>query len=405
VSTESVLAQLISPVTPEEFFESYWPNKHLVVHGDVSRLPSALRAAPLRDVRALSEHYEQPINVMRGRVTPRMTTLPSANAVHLYEMGLTIYFPDVSTCVAGASELTRALEHDLGVHQGVCTMAAFASPLGDGLAVHYDASDLISVQLQGTKTWHIGPVEEVAYPVGRQYSPGTIPNDNHYPQMRRGFPEARPDRLETVVLHPGSVLVLPRGTWHSTEAVDASLSVSFNIDEPPALDSILEQLKSVLIQDPDWRRPLYGAFGSPERQRSMLERTSHLLADLPDKVAQTSAHHVLLSMSSREQQLAQIHEGTYFQRNPGVIVVTARETSDTVLVSVRKRVDEATSLAEFNLAPNYMPIVEWVTSQSGSFSATQVFQQVPEMPREDVLEFLQALCASNLLSMLWYPLT
>ena len=42
---------------------------------------------------------------------------------------------------------------------------------------------------------------------------------------------------------PGSVLFLPRGTWHYTQAGEPSLSISIVLDPPAALRCLLDQLR------------------------------------------------------------------------------------------------------------------------------------------------------------------
>lgn len=58
-------------------------------------------------------------------------------------------------------------------------MSAFASPQQDGLGCHYDAQDVISIQLLGTKRFHYAPVQEIAMPYGTQYIPGGKPYDEN----------------------------------------------------------------------------------------------------------------------------------------------------------------------------------------------------------------------------------
>ncbi len=59
-------------------------------------------------------------------------------------------------------------------------------------------------------------------------------------------------------MRAGSVLFLPRGTWHNTETPGNSLSLSIAIDVPPALRCLLDQLRLLLLRDAPWRAPLTG---------------------------------------------------------------------------------------------------------------------------------------------------
>ena len=85
-------------------------------------------------------------------------------------------------------------------------------------------------------------------------------------------------------MKPGSVLFIPRGTWHRTTAAQDSFAISIGIRPPSVLESFLEQLRYLLLQDPEWRRPLYGAHGSGSQRQQALERARKVLQTAPAAV-------------------------------------------------------------------------------------------------------------------------
>jgi len=152
----------------------------------------------------------------------------------LFDMGLTDYLDNIQPCLPTSPLVLQALERNLGIPPGTARIGAFASPPGDGAACHYYTEDMISIQLTGSKAFHVAPVEQVRYPIGMQYSPGAAPYSDLYPQVAGHFPDWDNAKFECVEMRPGSVLFMPRGTWHRTEADEPSLSITIAMRPPSA---------------------------------------------------------------------------------------------------------------------------------------------------------------------------
>lgn len=89
----------------------------------------------------------------------------------------------------------------------------------------------------------------LTYPLGRQFGPVMLPDEELYPQAGAGFPAPAQAAFERVDMALGSVLFLPRGTWHRSEALEDSFSLSIGTRALAALDCVLAQLRSLLLQD------------------------------------------------------------------------------------------------------------------------------------------------------------
>jgi ribosomal protein L16 Arg81 hydroxylase len=105
-----------------------------------------------------------------------------------------------------------------------------------------------------------------------QFNPGDVTYDDRYPQSTDGFPDPEVSAFECIVMKPGSVLFMPRGTWHRTETLGLSLSVSIILRPPSALESVLDALRARLLQDPAWRKPLHGAWGQGVIRKAVDQR-------------------------------------------------------------------------------------------------------------------------------------
>ena len=277
-----MLETLLKPLTPDKFFSDYWPDRTYASHGKVSRLPGLFRSEALADFSSLARNYRGRLLITRGRNSPYMVPADSRSAEALFSMGLTVYMDDIAPLLPDAGRSLAILERELGIAPGTARIGAFASPTTDGVAPHYDVEDVISVQLQGSKKFHVAPVDEIRYPAGMQYSPGDDPEAMLYPQIQGRFPDWQGVQFKCVEMKPGSVLFMPRGTWHKTEAEGPSLAVSIILKPPPAVDTVLEQLRWLLLQKPEWRKPLYGAWGHGPRHETALSVLGELLSGLPE---------------------------------------------------------------------------------------------------------------------------
>jgi 50S ribosomal protein L16 3-hydroxylase len=67
------------------------------------------------------------------------------------------------------------------------------------------------------------------------------------------MPDALPADRTELVLEPGSLLFVPRGTWHSTHATTAALSLNFTFSPPTWIDVFTAALRSRLALSSAWR--------------------------------------------------------------------------------------------------------------------------------------------------------
>ncbi|MEE8428699.1 MAG: cupin domain-containing protein [Gammaproteobacteria bacterium] len=407
---QKVLESLIAPLTTEAFFAEYWPERVYASHGDLNRLPEMFRSEVLRDIKTLSEHYHGRVLFTRGRHSPFMVPAENGCPKILFDMGLTVYMDNIQPCLPKNSLVLQALECSLGIPPGTARIGAFASPPGDGAACHYDTEDVISVQLTGTKAFHVAPVEEVRYPVGMQYSPGSAPDTDLYPQVAGRFPEWKDANFECIEMQPGSVLFMPRGTWHRTEADQPSLSITIAMCPPPAAETILENLRWLLLQDESWRRPLYGAYGETQQKKAAMAAAGQLLDRLPEQLRSLSTRSLELALMPEDQRLEHIDADSRFVSlpNASVQVGNAPDGNGSGLkqVSILVADDEAGDRITVNMEihPQAVAVFEWLGSRNAPFSIGEVQQQFPQFPGDQHLAMLHASARAELIRMLWYPI-
>lgn len=405
-SSLPLLAALFAPCPAHEFRDRFWPGVPLAVHGPRARLPAPFNDEALASSAALAQRYRGRLRFTHGG-SERMVRADGTDAQSLLDMGLTIQFVDLVQVVPQAAAFLRALEAELGLHEGATTMCAFASAPDDGLNRHFDAAELISVQLAGTKRFHYAPVPEIPVPTGGQYAPRGAPIDELYPQATHGFPDPVHATFSTAAMAPGSVLFLPRGTWHYTQAGEPSLSISIVVDPPAALRCLLDQLRLLLLQDPAWRMPLIGGYGDRPQDARVREHAAALLAGLPGIVARLAPDDLLSAPASVGWRLTHMTPATRFQRAPHTRVEMG-PAGPHGGVAVRFFAGREPALTqptgEVEVSPGTLPIVRWLDARrEGPFTAAQLAQAFAGEPL-GALQQVLALCVQmQLLRVLWFP--
>jgi len=201
------LERLLSPRLVEDFRRGVVPDKAAATHDTLERLPEVLRQPQLASFAALSRAYRGPVAFGRGLRFPQVFDA-GANAANLRQLGLTVYLRDIAPYAAGGHTFLRELETELGIAQGSARLTAFSSPHDDGVACHYDAEEVISVQMEGSKTFYVAPMAEIPQPYGSQFGPGMAASEDMYAQTREAFPDASRATFDAIRMTPGSVLFL-----------------------------------------------------------------------------------------------------------------------------------------------------------------------------------------------------
>jgi len=400
VTHPSALASLVSPTPVSRFLNQYWPERVFEAHGPLSRLPSVFASTRLSSFRALATGYRGWLGFGQGTKSSRMLSVQEVNPIHLYEIGLSVYLPDISENVPDAAAFLRALERDLGIEEGCCRMTVWASPRGDGAPTHFDSEDVFSIQLAGTKRFEVAPMKEYSYPLGGQFAPGATPYDDMYAQIENGFPEVADSDFVAVDMKPGSVLFIPRGTWHRTQAEQDSFAISIGVRPPALVESFLEQLRYMLLQHPEWRRPMYGVRGDASRRQQAFERARKALDAIPNIVQSISIDY--LAPLPDLERLKNIDSTTSFQREPGTRMELPRTDSDLLRVFARRDGGEQGTL-QMTVPSQYLPSFRWLAEVKAPFTAGEIARRFPDVPFEQHQKILDVLTRARYLCLLWFP--
>lgn len=233
------------------------------------------------------------------RILQSIDHLTPAQALSAYDVGLSILcgdllplLPELDEQVAGllgefglparGSGANRLL--DLTGVEPIEAMMSFSPPgAAAALGLHYDAFDVIGIQLRGTKVWMLGANEEIEFPLSsfETETPFGITPAQAASASSRSSPHA--SALERIELRPGSALFVPRGVWHSTQEVgedEASVTLLLKMSPPSYVEVLISALFEQLSERPQWRAPCVGLFRPGALRKDAVRTFEHLTAGL-----------------------------------------------------------------------------------------------------------------------------
>lgn len=169
----------------------------------------------------------------------------------------------------------------------------YATPDGKGTAAHFDQNINFVLQIHGTKTWWLAPNETFENPTER-FTIGQPLDPELASYAMAEPPSEMPGPQEKIVLKPGSMLFVPRGYWHRTEASGEALALNFTFSQPTYVDVFLLALRSRLTLSPDWRALADGVTSAdPSRRELAAMKLDKLLMDLTDDIPNWRAEDIL----------------------------------------------------------------------------------------------------------------
>jgi hypothetical protein len=227
-SSPSALERAIEPVTPEQFLEEYWERKPLVVPRaeegrfdgllslrDVERLvtESGLRTPGFRLVKA-GESPSGYTTDLAWRPEPFTGVADVRRIAEEFEAGATIVLQGLHYLWLPLARYCRHLEAYFG---SPVQANAYYTPRGSqGLPVHHDTHEVITLQVAGEKRWLVyEPVLE-------------LPLKNQRYRSALGEPG---EPVLDVTARAGDTLYLPRGWLHQALTSDSdSLHITVGVN-------------------------------------------------------------------------------------------------------------------------------------------------------------------------------
>ena len=291
---KSGLAALIHPYSIEEFMNSYGLNTPFVVHQN-NEYMKAIKDLPfLGSLEALLKSWPSTIQAHLPDVRDESSSIDTnaIDAQKLFNNGMGLLFNEAQNISPLLAEWLEEIKKDLGLSQMTYARSLiYATPDGKGTAAHFDQNINFVYQVHGTKVWHMAPNVDLINPLTR-HTMGTIPDPEMMGYLERPLPTVMPSEIETFELKPGSVLFVPRGYWHSTEAAGDALALNFTFTAPTWLDLFTAALRSRLAMSPDWRETA-NSINDPKFRHLAEKKFDFLLSELVDDLPHWRAADIL----------------------------------------------------------------------------------------------------------------
>ena len=244
VSAEFSLAGLLAPLSVETFLDEIWDLDHHHVKRGRPGFFDALLPGPSTVDELLELFRREPsaVRLVRGRDKKGSDNYQlvdgSLDLVGIrkdFADGYTIVLDGVEQYVRTVGTLARSIEVELNFPIQVNT---YITPPGQpGLAPHYDDHDVLVLQVQGSKIWHLY--------VGADRPPRELQRDKEKAVAVEGLPTPTDVRLEA-----GDVLYVPRGRVHEAEtASEQSIHLTVGIHAPTVLMLAIGALYSQSFRD------------------------------------------------------------------------------------------------------------------------------------------------------------
>jgi ribosomal protein L16 Arg81 hydroxylase len=238
------LAWLLEPLSVETFLDEVWAGDHYHIKRDCPGYFDGLLPDP-STVDALLELFRREpsaVRLVRGEDKKGSDnyllvdgSLDLVGIRNDFADGYTIVLDAVEQYVRAVGTLARSIEVELNFPIQVNT---YITPPGQtGLAPHYDDHDVLILQVQGSKIWHLY--------VGADRPPREIQRE-----MEKAVPVDGLPAPTDVHLQAGDVLYVPRGRVHDAEtASEQSIHLTVGIHAPTVLMLAIGALYSQSFRD------------------------------------------------------------------------------------------------------------------------------------------------------------
>ena len=266
---------LISPTSPQEFFDQHWEAEVLVQRRGTARYHSELLSLQAVDD-VISRHqlrhpdfevFEAGEEILTSDYAATSGTIDVNRVFALFSGGATIRLGHLERQEPALAKLCTTLGAELSIPFQANVYLTPAN--GAGFPVHYDTHDVFILQIEGTKSWTIfGSGPELP-----------LPGQVHMLSAKTPGP-----MVQEFDLAPGDLAYLPRGTWHRAQSgPQASLHITLGAIAHTWTDLMLEAVAVASISDVSLRRSLPIGFARPGFKTTDYE---HLLKRLVRKFAE-----------------------------------------------------------------------------------------------------------------------
>jgi 50S ribosomal protein L16 3-hydroxylase len=290
------LSSLITPQSSEEFLLRHWPKNPFVVHGLRDSIAAITRLDFLQSLEAILLKWPDLIQVHLPEVRDESHSFDASRekAREAFANKMSLLFNNVQKISPELKSWLIALQNDLGLPASTFARCiVYATPDGMGTAAHFDQNINFVLQIHGIKKWRIAKNQSVENPTQR-FTIGQPIDPELRIYLESEMPREMPKESEEYILKPGSLLFLPRGYWHCTEAEGSALALNFTFSQPTWIDLFTLALRSRLSLSAEWRELADGVSSrDADRRASAQLKFDELLIELVHDLPNWRAEDIL----------------------------------------------------------------------------------------------------------------
>jgi len=248
------LEELISPVSCEDFVNSYFSRVSLSTKGHPQKFDKIfswgkLAQALVRGQKVSDGRYNITASFTGGEDTgnPRgMIKATHDKVVELLNAGATICITNIHMADPALAQWAQAIRAQLNF-TGTVGVNCYVSPDASGLPMHYDKRVATTLQISGSKRWKFSTGAAKPWPNTNEAYQGGGKDGKDVGKL--------PPEMEfrEVELNPGDVLCLPAGAWHSARGIGHSLALNIYFAPRSYLDQFMPLLQNFAAQSEAWR--------------------------------------------------------------------------------------------------------------------------------------------------------
>ncbi|MCJ8314907.1 MAG: cupin-like domain-containing protein [Saccharospirillaceae bacterium] len=254
-NTQINLKSLIGDHTTEEFLKLLKSRTPFISHGNSESLKDLMSLPFLDSVGNLAACWLDTVDVFNSEIADEISksSVSPEDALHEYNNGSCILFNDVNRMIPEFDMWNQQIRKEIGFSElSFVRNLVYATPAGKGNAPHFDQNFNFVIQLSGTKKWWLAKNNTINNPMTRHVIGHPVDHELEGYSTKE-FPESFPADCTEYILEPGSILFVPRGVWHMTEAVTDAVSFNFTFTPPTWIDIATTALREKLSHNEKWR--------------------------------------------------------------------------------------------------------------------------------------------------------
>lgn len=289
---ENIIENLFGPRA--KFLESYKTGKPVVVHNQLEKFEDLVALKYLSSLDSLLDSWPSEVNAYSPGIADEVNSskVSPERAKELYANGSGLFFDDPNRFDETLSVWLENLRREMGLSNMTYSRSLiYAIKKGEGTAAHFDQNINFVLQISGQKKWWIADNTSVENPMTR-FTIGTEADPELDSYLDEDLPKEFPKESVEFTLKPGSVLFLPRGAWHKTEAIEDALSLNFTYSAPTWIDILQTALRGRLAMSPYWRQTA-DFVTDPELHTEAIAMFDTLLDQLKSDVPSWQARDIL----------------------------------------------------------------------------------------------------------------